>query len=86
STSLPHPTDLKLTMFRQGEFTTVLHKKLEVHFGGTGDVFAAHFIKYAFLEAGNLYDSMNRAAQKTLEIIEHSFEKKSPDLLIEPKV
>lgn len=86
TTSLPHPTDLKLAMHMQGEIRTVLHKKLNVHFGGTGDVFAAHFIKYAFLEKRDKYEAMNSAAHKTLEIIEDSFERRSPDLLIEPKV
>jgi len=69
--------------YHQGIQEVYAHEKVGQHFGGTGDAFAAHFVRRHFFEAQPLTQSLHQAAESTLTHIRASVAQNSPDLLIE---
>jgi len=86
ATSLPAENQIKLGLMHEEEMTLFQHKRLETHYGGTGDVFAAYFLFFSFLRKMPHDKAMEKAAMETLRIIERSQAAQSPDLLIFPEV
>lgn len=85
-TSLPGKQTLNLGLYYQDIQHTFQHARIDQHYGGTGDVFVAYFILYAFFEKNTYPEAMEKAALRTLTIIKHSKKRQSPDLIISPKV
>ncbi|MDW3648247.1 MAG: bifunctional hydroxymethylpyrimidine kinase/phosphomethylpyrimidine kinase [Bacteroidia bacterium] len=86
ATSLPAENQIKLGLMHEEEMMLFQHKRLDAHYGGTGDVFAAFFLFFAFLRKMPHGKAMEKAAMETLRIIEQSQAAQSPDLLIFPEV
>ena len=81
-TSLPHPEKIKLSMFHQGQEYDFAHEKLQPHFGGTGDVFASHFLQHLFLHSSSPFMAMRQAAMETVAIIRRSIQAGGQDLVL----
>ncbi|MEO0471897.1 MAG: bifunctional hydroxymethylpyrimidine kinase/phosphomethylpyrimidine kinase [Bacteroidota bacterium] len=82
ATSLPHPDKMHLRMKHKKTQAMFLHELLDVHFGGTGDLFATSFIKYHFLQGHSAQWAMEEAAKFTLQQIRHSIELGRDELVI----
>lgn len=83
-TSLPCKEGICLELYHQCELFRHTHRKLTKNYGGSGDSFAADFIKgYYFLKL-SARDAMVRAAEKTISYMELSIAKGSDDLEIIP--
>ncbi|RMG57026.1 MAG: hypothetical protein D6722_25500 [Bacteroidetes bacterium] len=61
---------------------THVHEALLRHYGGTGDVFAAHFLHYHFFQQRPLPAAIAQSAVGTLDIMRRSGAAGSPDLLL----
>ena len=86
ATSLPAENQIKLGLMHEDQMVLFQHKRVEAHYGGTGDVFASYFLFFAFLRKMPHGKAMEKAAMQTLRIIERSQAALSPDLLIFPEV
>ncbi|MEL6254396.1 MAG: bifunctional hydroxymethylpyrimidine kinase/phosphomethylpyrimidine kinase [Bacteroidota bacterium] len=86
ATSLPAENQIKLGLIHEEDMMLFQHKRVDAHYGGTGDVFAAFFLFFAFLKKMPHGNAMEKAAMETLRIIERSQAVQSPDLLIFPEV
>jgi len=86
-------TQLVVTSIKDGENTIGLrsfgthsynysHAFLPRNYGGSGDVFLAHFILYHFYKQHSFSNSLMMAADQTFRIIEHSIATGSDDLVL----
>lgn len=83
ATSFPGPPDqMGVRLLGAGVDTCFYHEALSPPYGGTGDVFAAHFIHYHFYQQHPAPAAIVAAAQATLEIMRLSLAAGSPDLLL----
>lgn len=83
-TSLEVNPDITIGIWDQGQVSFVSHAHVSQHFGGTGDVFAAHFIHFHWKNGLGAFESISKAAHATLACIRHSAAKKQEFLLLTP--
>lgn len=82
ATSLPLEQNLGLSLHHAGENIFYEHPRLRQNFGGSGDIFAAYFLKYHLYEGWTASHAMHQAATRTVDIIEQAIAMDSPDLLL----
>lgn len=82
-TSMPHDSQLKLLLHHNGIAQPFTHKKENINFSGTGDIFAAHFIMSYFFRRQSPFQAMRMASEATHAVIRRSMELGSEDLVLE---
>ncbi|MDX2249553.1 MAG: bifunctional hydroxymethylpyrimidine kinase/phosphomethylpyrimidine kinase [Bacteroidia bacterium] len=82
-TSMPHSGQLKLLLHHNGIAQPFTHKKENINFSGTGDIFAAHFIMSYFFRRQSPFQAMRMAAEATHAVIRRSMELGSEDIVLE---
>ncbi len=83
ATSLPAQGQLGLHLQAGTQQQRYTHERLPRNYGGSGDVFAAFFLKYLYFERRSPYEALQQATQQTLAIMRQTLEEESPDLLLE---
>lgn len=82
-TSLERADKMGILLRHKAESREYQHEKLSRYFGGTGDVFAAYFIKKFLFKQSTPWESLTYAADKTLNCIRQSIKSGNDFLAIE---
>lgn len=83
-TSLSTQPSMRIGLFHKGSQQMLTHQGVDKHFGGTGDVFAAHFIQHHWQMGLTAAESAEKAAQATLATIQVSLKRGDSFLHIGP--
>ncbi|MEM6628861.1 MAG: hypothetical protein AAF694_04280 [Bacteroidota bacterium] len=84
ATSIPDTHNLEIGLLHKGVSEFIPITQLPQNYGGTGDVFAAIFVKKHFMQGLTLNESLHIAATETAKAIQFSIEQNSKELLIYP--